>query len=607
MTSEAGKVATTSRRDLLLALGAGTATSAIPAFAQQSSDESARLRSLLDRSAISDQEIDLLSDTQVGRGKARIASADPLGDAYAVALRSNKECEWRLLQAIDRGKLPSADQIAYDVFAVGLRQVLHRFETGLFEVQRQTPFNPSSGLHVTFPDYLSSTRNETVADIEQRLVQLQVFADFLGSAVTQAKRGLARGYCQPRVLVKTLLRQIDALLAIPIESGPFLSSVRSMDASIDGSSRDRLTRAWRQVVEDEIYPGYQRWQGFLRETYLPFAESHPGRWAMKGGEELYAWELARHTTTSATPDQLHGLGLAEVSRIASEMEKVRTVVGFAGDLKAFFEFVRSDSRFYCKTSDELLQRFKTIEARIWPAVGKLFHQRPKAPFKVAPLPALGGQRGTGYYRAGEPDGVSPGILFFNMSMLDTRPIPTLETLTLHEGIPGHHFQIMLARENKELPRLLRFGSVTAFSEGWGLYAESLGPELGMFTDPMQMFGHLDMEMLRAVRLVVDTGIHAKRWDRQKAIDYMLSNTSMAARDVAVEIDRYIAMPGQACAYKVGELKIRELRKKAEKQLGARFDVRDFHSQVLDTGSLPLDVLEAKVDRWIGRGGSRSTV
>jgi uncharacterized protein (DUF885 family) len=319
---------------------------------------------------------------------------------------------------------------------------------------------------------------------------------------------------------------------------------------------------------------------------------------MKGGDALYRAELARHTTTARSADDIHALGLSEVTRIRGGMEQVRKQVGFAGDLKSFFEYVRTDPKFYCKTPDELLGRFKTIEAKIWLRIPELFHERPKAPFMVAPLPALGDQRGTGYYRPGPPDGKTPGVLFFNMSMLNTRPIPTLETLTLHEGIPGHHFQITLARENEALPSLLRYGSATAFSEGWGLYAESLGPELGMFGDPMQLFGHLDMEMLRAVRLVVDTGIHTKRWDRQKAIDYMLDNTSMAPRDVAVEIDRYIAYPGQACAYKIGELKFRELRNRAEKALKSSFDIRDYHREALGTGAIPMDVLDAKISDWI---------
>ncbi len=375
-----------------------------------------------------------------------------------------------------------------------------------------------------------------------------------------------------------------------------------MPASFSPAERQRISQAFRERITGKIYPGYALWQDMLRGRYLPAANPEPGRWAMKGGDQLYAWELRHHTTTTLPPETIHSLGLSEVARIRARMEDVRREVGFDGDLKAFFEYIRTDPRFYCKTPEELLARFEAIEARIWPGIPTLFHERPEAPFEVRPLPALGDQRGTGYYRPGPPDGTTPGVLFFNMSMLDTRPIPTLETLTLHEGIPGHHFQITLARENEALPPLLRYGSATAFSEGWGLYAESLGPELGMFKDPMQMFGHYDMEMLRAVRLVVDTGIHARKWSRQKAIDFILDNTSMAQRDVEVEIDRYIAYPAQACAYKIGQLKFRELRERSAQELGASFDVRDYHHQVLGTGCLPMDVLEAKVDAWIASGG-----
>jgi uncharacterized protein (DUF885 family) len=287
-----------------------------------------------------------------------------------------------------------------------------------------------------------------------------------------------------------------------------------------------------------------------------------------------------------------------VTRIRDAMERTRAQIGFSGTLREFFDHIRDDRQFYFTRPEDLLARFREIEARIWKRIPELFARRPRAPFEVRPLPVLGEQRGTGYYQTGPADGSGPGILFFNMSMLNTRPIPTLETLTLHEGIPGHHFQLSLAQEDVSLPPLLRFGASTAYHEGWGLYAESLGPELGMFEDPYQWFGHLDMEMLRAVRLVVDTGLHAQSWTRDRAIAYMLDNTSMAARDVTVEVDRYISEPGQACAYKLGELKIKELRRRAAQALGSRFDIRAFHGQVLDTGALPLDVLERKVDDWI---------
>ena len=589
-----------SRRTIVAALGA-SALLPLPALAQ--SDASTRLRALLDRSAAADEALDPLRAARNGKGKGGPLFVDPLSDVYATQLRGNKQRDLAALRTIDRAAPAEVDRIAYDVFDYNTRQTLELFDSGLFEVQRRAPLNPSFGLQVEFPDFLSGTaKYEGVADYDDALGRIDGFVGYMDNTVARLKEGLAEGYIQPRIIVTNVLAQVDALLALPIEQSPFWTGITKMPASITAAERARITAAFRTAIEGRVYPAYRGWATYLRGTYLPRALEAPGRAAMKQGAALYAWELRRHTTTRRSADDIHRLGLSEVARIRGEMERVRATVGFQGDLKAFFEHVRTDPKYYYKTPAELLARFKAIEAKIWPGIPRLFHDRPKAPFEVRPLPALGDQRGTGYYRPGPPDGVSPGILYFNMSMLGTRPIPTLETLTLHEGIPGHHFQLTLAIENTALPPLLRHGQATAYSEGWGLYAESLGPELGMFGDPMQLFGHLDMEMLRAVRLVVDTGIHAKGWGRQQAIDYMLANTSMAPRDVAVEIDRYIAYPGQACAYKIGELKFRQLREDATKALGPRFDVRDYHRQALNTGALPMDVLEAKVRGWIARGG-----
>lgn len=569
-------------------------------------DGAARLRALLEASEAADARLDPLSAVRKGSKAVGPVFVDPLSDAYADALRSNKTRELATLKSIDRSKLAAVDRIAYDVFAYRTHQTLALFETGLHEVTRKTPLNASFGLQVELPDFVSGggAPFADLADYEDGLARLDGFVGFLGNSITQLQRGKAEGYVQPRVIVANVLAQVDAMLKLPIEDSPFYAAVRKMPDAIAAADRARVANAYRAMIVDRVYPGYRQWQAYLRDTYLPAATEAPGRWAMKQGAALYAADLARHTTTTKSADEVHQLGLSEVARIRGEMEDVRAKVRFKGDLKAFFELIRTDPKYYYTRPQDLIDRFEAIEAKIWPSIPTLFHDRPKAPFEVRPLPALGDQRGTGYYRPGPPDGVSPGILFFNMSMLNTRPIPTLETLTLHEGIPGHHFQITLARENDTLPPLLRYGSSTAYSEGWGLYAESLGRELGMFDDPLQWFGHLDMEMLRAVRLVVDTGLHAKQWTRQRAIDYMLDNTSMAPRDVAVEIDRYISYPGQACAYKIGELKIRELRTRATKALGPGFDVRDYHAQVLGTGALPMDVLEAKVDGWIKGGGGR---
>lgn len=587
------------RRATLRLLAATALVPLTPALAQ--ADEGAKLRALLDRSAAADAALDPLRAARNGT-KSGPLFVDPLSDAYATQLRTDKQRDGADLAAIDRNALGPIDRIAYDVFAYKTQQQLDLFTSGLFEVQRMAPLNPSFGLHVEFPDFLSGAKYETAADYADTLTRYTGFVAYMDSNVARLKQGLAAGYIQPKIIVTNVLAQVDALLALPIEQSPFWTPINRLPTTFPAPEKARLTNQFRITIERQIYPAYRNWATYLRTTYLPRALEAPGRSAMKDGAKLYAWELQRHTTTKRSADDIHNLGLSEVARIRAEMEKVRVKVGFSGDLKAFFEHVRTDPKYYCKTQDELLGRFKAIEAKIWPAIPRLFHDRPKAPFEVRPLPALGDQRGTGYYRPGPPDGVSPGVLYFNMSMLGTRPIPTLETLTLHEGIPGHHFQLTLAVENAALPPLLRHGQATAFTEGWGLYAESLGPDLGMFGDPMQLFGHLDMEMLRAVRLVVDTGLHAKGWGRQQAIDYMLDNTSMAPRDVAVEIDRYIAYPGQACAYKIGELKFRQLREEATKTLGPEFDVRDYHRQVLNTGALPMDVLDAKIRGWIAAGG-----
>ncbi len=531
---------------------------------------------------------------------------DPLSDTYAQARRAAKTAEQARLKAIDREALDPVGRLAYDVFAYRLTEDLAEFASGRFEIARLTPLDPSFGPQVEFPDAASGAGAKfvTVQDYEDGLTRLNDFAGYLTNTVACLKEGLGKGYVQPRIVVTNVLAEVDVMLALAPRDTPFFKPILDMPAAIGPADRARLTAAYEAAIANLVLPGYRLWKTYLTETYLPAAREAPGLWAMKDGAKVYAAALRRHTTTDLTAEALHNLGLSEVARIRGEMDAARVATGYSGDLHALFQYVRTDPKFYFTKPEDLLARFKEIEARIWQGIPRLFNRKPKAPFEVRPLPSLGEARGTGYYNLGPPDGVSPGVLYFNMAMLNTRPIPTLETLTLHEGIPGHHFQGSLAQENTALPDVLRFGrsGLTAYVEGWGLYSESLGKALGMFTDPWQWFGHLDFEMLRAVRLVTDTGLHAKGWSRDKAIAFMTDNTSMAARDIAVEIDRYIAAPGQATAYKVGELKLHELAARAQARLGARFNIRDFHDQVLMTGALPLATLEAKIDGWIAAGG-----
>lgn len=589
-----------SRRRFVAVALAGAAVAANADGAVAGTDESARLNALITASVKTGRTLSPLQS-----GNDRGGFIDPLSDAFGERLLAARKSDQRQLATIDRRNLPPVDQLAYDAFHYKTNAGVDEFTSGVFAISVLTPLDPSFGLQVEFADAASGADGsfKTLADYDNGLARLRGFAGFMTTTVARLKEGVAAGYLQPKILVQNVLAEVDEMLALKVEDTPFYRPVTVMPEAIEADDRARLAAAYRAVIETEVAPGYRLWKSYLTQTYLPLAREAPGLWAMKHGAKVYAEALRRHTTTTLSAADIHQIGLGEVARIRGEMEAVRVQMAFDGDLHAFFEFIRTDPKFYFTEPGQLITRFREIVARIWLGMPKLFNRKPKAAFEVRPLPTLGATRGTGYYTVGAPDGSTPGVLYFNMSMLSTRPIPTLETLTLHEGIPGHHFQGSLAQENAALPDILRFGGgFTAYVEGWGLYSESLGKELGMFTDPYQWFGHLDFEMLRAVRMVVDTGIHAKGWSRDKAIEFMTANTSMAAKDIRVEIDRYIAVPGQATAYKVGELKLHELRKRAETRLGARFNIRDFHDQVLMTGSLPLAVLEAKIDAWIAAGG-----
>jgi uncharacterized protein (DUF885 family) len=337
----------------------------------------------------------------------------------------------------------------------------------------------------------------------------------------------------------------------------------------------------------------------VADEYLPQARDSVGLGQMPGGDRLYEYLVKVNTTTDLSADQIHRIGLDNVAQIHAEMEKVKAKVGFQGTLKEFFEHIRTDPKFKPVSREALQQGYVAIGKRVETQLPRLFRTLPKTGLAIRPVPALtekGAARGS--YASGTPDGSRPGVFYFNAYDLPSRTTPGMETLYLHEGAPGHHFQISLAQENETLPSFQRFGGNTAFVEGWGLYAETLGPELGVYTDPYQFFGYLDSQLFRAIRLVVDTGIHSKGWSRDQTIQYILDNSSRGRSNATAETERYIAIPGQALAYKIGQLKISELRERAEKALGPRFDARDFHEQVLMSGALPLAVLEAKIDRWI---------
>jgi uncharacterized protein (DUF885 family) len=375
--------------------------------------------------------------------------------------------------------------------------------------------------------------------------------------------------------------------------------VREFPATVPEAKRTELAQLYTATTADQIYPAYRRLRAFLNDEYLPAARDQVGISAMKGGTSFYREAIVDHTTLRLEPEAIHQLGLSEVARIQGEMDKVKRALGFTGTLKAFFEDIRTNPRYHPKTREELADGFAKVARTVDALVPTYFNRVPKTKLLIQPYPAYREKfEAGGSYNQGSPDGSRPGVFYYNAYDLPSRFLTGIATLYLHEGAPGHHFQISLAQEDTSLPDFQRFGGNNAYVEGWALYAETLGFDMGLFKDPMQHWGTLDDEMLRAMRLVVDTGLHAKGWTREQAIAFMLGNSGMGKSDATAEVERYIVWPGQALGYKIGSLTIQRLKKQAQAELGARFDVRAFHDQVLVSGALPMPILEAKIQRWI---------
>jgi uncharacterized protein (DUF885 family) len=410
---------------------------------------------------------------------------------------------------------------------------------------------------------------------------------------------MASGVFETKMTISNVIEQFDTQLKQAPEDSPYYGPIKMFPEGIAQADRDRLTAEYKTVITKEIYPAYQRMRDFLKNDYLPKARETVGLSSMKGGAVLYAQLIESTTTLPMKAEDIHQLGLSEVKRILTEMEKVKAEVGFTGTLPQFFDHLRTAPEFKKESRQALTDGYYAIGKAVDAKIGNYFKVLPKSPLEIRPYEEFREKfEAGGSYQNGTPDGKRPGIFYFNAYDLPSRTTPGMTTLYLHEGAPGHHFQLSLAQENEALPAFMRFGGNTAFVEGWGLYAETLGYDMGFYKDPYQRFGTLSDEMLRAMRLVVDTGIHAKGWTREQAIEYMLSNSDMGRTDATAEVERYIAIPSQALAYKLGALTIQRLRKKAETALGPKFDIREFHNQVLNTGALPLSVLEKKIDDWI---------
>jgi uncharacterized protein (DUF885 family) len=513
------------------------------------------------------------------------------------------------LARIDRRRLSPERQISCDVFQRDTRETQAWLQPDMRALIDVRPFNHFGGLHVEFPAMMAqggAVPYQTEADYRRNLLIDQAFPHILDRAVLRFRTGLSTGVVESRLTVTNMIAQIDALLAQPVSESPFHTPVVDFPEGVPAGQRAQLRADYDRVIGDEIYPAYRRLRAFLADEYLPAARTQVGLSAMRGGAGLYRRLIESNTTQRLDPDAVHRLGLTEVARIQREMDQVRGQLGHPeGTLREFFDVMRSDPRFHPSNAAQLADGFAQVARTVDAQVPRFFLRAPRTQLQVQPYPEYRARyEAGGSYSQGSEDGTRPGTFFYNTYDLPSRFLTGIDTLYLHEGAPGHHFQISLAQENTSLPDFQRFGGNTAYVEGWALYAETLGYEMGLYADPMQHWGTLDDEMLRAMRLVVDTGLHAKGWSREQAIDYMLANSGMGRSDATAEVERYIAIPGQALAYKIGALTIQRLRREAETALGARFDVRQFHEQVLGSGALPMPVLEAKVRRWIAAEQAR---
>ena len=439
---------------------------------------------------------------------------------------------------------------------------------------------------------------ESKQDYEDWLIRLSKYADNIANTKTNVEEGLEKGYTQPQLVTRQVILQIDNILNSEIEDNPYLKIFLTADNSFfnEGEKEDLINRA-TLLIKSQIIPAYVDLNNFLKNTYLPNSRSSIGLNGVPGGDKWYEYAARYHTTTDLTPDEIHDIGLKEVLRIRKEMEQIITDLEWDGDFKSFLNYLRTSPRFYYDNPEDLLNAYLIMAKSIDPLLPKIFKVFPRAPYGVIPIPAESAPyTTTAYYNS--PAKGRPGYFYANLYKPESRPKYEIPVLTVHEAVPGHHFQISIAQELENVPTFRKYQSFTAFVEGWGLYSEELGEFMNLYDDPYDKFGQLTYDMWRAIRLVVDTGMHYKNWSRQEAIDLFVENTAKSKLDIENEVDRYIAWPGQALAYKIGQLKMLELRNKAEKELGDKYDIKDFHHELLKRGSLPLDILEDYINDWI---------
>ncbi len=501
----------------------------------------------------------------------------------------------------NRESLNDNDRLSYDIFK---REMDINLE-GLGFNDNLMPMDQFESMHLVFGQFGSGSVIQpfkTVKDYEDWIKRATAFSGYADSAIVYFRKGIAANTVLPEKLVIKMIPQMESMVVPDAKNSLFYGPITHLPAGFSEADKKRFTNDYVKLINEEITPAYKRLADFLKQEYLPKARKTTGISDIPNGLKYYRYRIKDQTTTDKTPDEIYQTGLSEVKRIRTEMERIKTEVGFNGDLKAFFEYMKTDKKFMpYKTPQEILAAFEKIHQTMEPNLKKMFGHTPKTPFEIRQTEAFRAASASAEYNQGSADGTRPGI--FYIPILDATKFNTtsgMESLFLHEAIPGHHYQISLQQENQGLPKFRRFGGNNAYAEGWALYCESLGKELGLYTDPYQYMGALGDEIHRAIRLVVDVGMHARGMTREQAIQYMMDNEPISEEGATAEIERYMAIPAQALGYKVGALKIRELRTKYEKQLGNRFSLSDFHDNILKDGNMPLDVLEKKMDAWAAK-------
>ncbi|MDT0686439.1 DUF885 domain-containing protein [Autumnicola psychrophila] len=523
-----------------------------------------------------------------------------LSDDYHDSLRNYYTTYRDKVEAIDDANLSESEKMSREIL---LWETEINLEGLGFEKNKYMPIDQMWSVNLFMGQLASGMGAQpfnTVEDYQNWLKRVDGYLTWMTSAEERMREGMAKGYVLPVSLITKVIPQFASMAEANAEDHLFFGPVNNFPESFSEEEKTQLTEEYKQMIEDKVIPAYKKMHDFMTEDYLPEGRESSGIADIPGGEEFYRHQIKLYTTTNMTAEKIHQLGLQEVERISQEMMEVKEQVGFEGSLKEFFNYVRESKELMPYSSpEEVIANFEDIHQRMQPHLNKLFNVKPKTAFEVRRTEEFRESSASAEYNPGSLDGTRPGIFYVPVPDAAAYNVYSDESLFLHEAIPGHHYQISLTQENEDLPDFRKTLWYSGYGEGWALYSESLGKELGLYTDPYQYFGMLGAEMHRAVRLVVDTGLHSKGWTREEAIQYSLDNEAESEASVISEIERYMANPGQALSYKIGQLKIQELRDKARKALGDQFDIREYHNKVLETGAVPLQLLENKIDRWVG--------